>query len=75
MVSVDVKHHVTYLIIQFLPPHSDSRTRGLKGRERAIVNQTNIQWNRFKGNVGGFSEAVVERIIMGFTERVDTILN
>ena len=46
----------------------------LKGRERAIVNQTNTGWNPFKANVGDTSERR-GGAHMGFSERIDTILN
>jgi len=46
----------------------------LKGRERAIVSQTNIG-SVSKATLRKLLRDVVERIIMGFSERLDTILN
>ena len=51
-----------------------ARRSSLKGRERAIVNQTNIG-TVSKTTLGKLLGDGVERIIMGFSERIDTILN
>ena len=48
-----------------------ARRSSLKGRERAIVNQTNIA-TVLKATLG---KLLRERIIMGFSERIDIILN
>ena len=42
----------------------------------SLKGQSVEHWNRFKGDVGGkHLRDRVERIIMGFSERTDTILN
>ena len=46
----------------------------LKGRERAIVNQTNIGTVP-KATLGKLLRDGVECIFMGFSEHIDTILN
>ena len=51
-----------------------ARRSSLKGRERAIVSQTNIG-TVSKATLGKLLSDGVERIIMGFSERIDTILN
>ena len=52
-----------------------SRRSSLKGRERAIVSQTNIGTVSVRGNVGKLLIDGVERIWVFFPERIDTILN
>ena len=47
-----------------------ARRSSLKGRERAIVSQTNLG-TRFKGNVEETYES--DGAHMGFSERIDTI--
>ena len=74
MVSVDVKHHVYLLTTDRLEERGvergSARRSSLKGRERAIINQTNI---------GTVSKAALEKLLreahMGFSERIHTILN
>ena len=51
-----------------------ARRCSLKGRETAIVNQTNIV-TVSKATSGKLLRDVVERIIMGFSERIYIILN
>ena len=51
-----------------------ARRSSLKGRERDIVNQTNIR-TVSKATLGKTSERRGGAHIMGFPERVDTILN
>ena len=51
-----------------------ARRSSLKGREKAIVNQTNIGASYFKGNVRETSERR-DGAHMGFSQRIDTILN
>ena len=51
-----------------------ARRSFLKGRESAIVNQTNTG-TVSKATLGKRLRDGVERIIMGFSERLDTILN
>ena len=46
----------------------------LKGRERAIVMQSDEHWNCFKVNFGETSERQ-NGARMGFSEGIDTILN
>ena len=46
----------------------------MKGRERAVVNQTNLGIVS-KATLGKLLEDGVERIIMGYSERIDTTLN
>ena len=48
-----------------------SRRSSLKGRETAIVNQTNIK----TVSMATLGKLLRERIIMGFSERIDIILN
>ena len=50
------------------------RRSSLKGRERDIVNHTNIR-TVSKATLGTLLRDGVERIITGFCERIDTILN
>ena len=45
----------------------------MKGRKRAIVSQTNIG-TVSNAALGKLPRDGVERIIMGFSERIDTIL-
>ena len=51
-----------------------ARRSSLKGRERAIVNQTNIG-TVSKATLGTLLRDGVECIIMGFSESEDAILN
>ena len=51
-----------------------ARRSFLKRRERAIVSQTNIE-TVSKAMLGKLLRDGMERIIMGFSERIDTILN
>ena len=51
-----------------------ARRPSLKGRERAIVNQTNTDKNHFKGNIGDTSERQ-GGVHMGFLECIATTLN
>ena len=45
-------------------------------RTREGHRQSDEQWNRFsKATLGKLLRDRVERIIMGFSERIDTILN
>ena len=37
--------------------------------------QSDEHWNHFKGNNAETSERWVKRIIMGFSDRIDTVLN
>ena len=60
-------HHTT----DRLEERGSARRSSLKGRERAIVNQTNIA-TVLKATLG---KLLRERIIMGFSERIDIILN
>ena len=53
---------------------SDRRSSFLKGRERAIVSQTNTG-TVSKATLGKLLRDGVESIIMGFSERVDILLN
>ena len=46
----------------------------LKGRERTVVNQTNLGIVS-TATLGKLLEDGVERIIMGYSERIDTTLN
>ena len=48
--------------------------RGSARRERAIVSQSNIVWTVSTGTFGKLTNKV-ERIIMGFSKRMGTILN
>ena len=50
-----------------------ARRSSLKGRERAIVNQTN-SGTVSKTTLGKFLRDGVEHTIMGFSERIDTIM-
>ena len=51
-----------------------ARRPSLKGRERAIVNQTNTDKNHFKGNIGDTSERQ-GGVHMGILECIATTLN
>ena len=51
-----------------------ARRPSLKGRERVIVNQTNIG-TVSEATLGKLLRDGVERIIMGFSERLDTMLS
>ena len=51
-----------------------ARRSSLKGRERAIVNQTNIG-TVSRATLGEVLRDTVERRIMGFFERIDSIWN
>ena len=51
-----------------------ARRSSLKGREGAPVNQTNIG-TVSKVKYGNILTDEIERIIVGFSERIDTVLN
>ena len=51
-----------------------ARRSSLKGRERAIVSQSEVHWNCVKGNVGETSERRREAH-MGISKRIDATLN
>ena len=51
-----------------------ARRSSLKGRERAIVMQSDEHWNHFKGNVGETFEGR-GGARKGSPERIDTLLN
>ena len=65
-------HHTTDRLEERGVERGSARRSSLKGRERAIVNQTNI---------GTVSKATLGKLLrpgrahMGFSERTDTILN
>ena len=63
-----------YHTINRLEERGVERRSSLKGRERVIVNQTNIG-TVSEATLGKLLRDGVERIIMGFSERIDTILN
>ena len=66
-------HHTIDRLEEKGVERGSARRSSLKGRERAIVSQTNIG-TVFQGNVGETSERRGEAH-MGFSERLDTILN
>ena len=63
-------HHTTDRLEERGVERGSARRSSLKGRERAIINQTNI---------GTVSKAALGKLLrethMGFSERIDTILN
>ena len=67
-------HHTIDRLEERGVERGSARRSSLKGRERAIVNQTNIG-TVSKTTLGKLLRDGVERIIMGFSERRDTILN
>ena len=67
-------HHTIDRLEERGVERGNARRSSLKGRERAIINQTNIG-TVSKATLGKLLRDGMERIIMGFSERVDTILN
>ena len=67
-------HHTIDRLEERGVERGSARRSSVKARERAIVNQTNIG-TVSKATLGKLLRDKVERIIMGFSERIDTILN
>ena len=67
-------HHTTDRLEERGVERGSARRASLKGREGAIVSQTNIV-TVSKATLGNLLRDGVERIIMVFSERIDTILN
>ena len=67
-------HHTTDCLQERGVERGSARWYSLKGRERAIVNQTDIG-TVSKATLGKLLRERVKHIIMGFSKRVDTILN
>ena len=67
-------HHTIDRMEDISVERGSARRSSLKGRERAIVNQTNIG-TVLKATLGKLQRDGVERIIYSFFERIDTILN
>ena len=65
------EHHVIDHLQERAVDRGSARRSSLKGRERAIVNQTNIE--TFKGNVEEASERR-RGADMGFPEGIDAIV-
>ena len=69
-------HHTTDRLEESGVERGSARRSSLKGRERNIVNQTNIGTvSKSKATLGKLLTDGEERIIMGISERIDTILS
>ena len=67
-------HHTVDHLEERGVERGSARRSSLKGREGAPVNQTNIG-TVSKVKYGNLLTDEIERIIVGFSERIDTILN
>ena len=67
-------HHTIDRLEERGVERGNARRSSLKGRKRAIVNQTNIG-TVSKAALGKLLRDGVERIFMAFSERIDIILN
>ena len=67
-------HHTITRLKERSVERGSARRSSLKGREMAIANQTNIG-TVSRATLGRLLGDGVERIIMRFSERIDTILN
>ena len=67
-------HHTIDRQEERVVERGSARRSSLKGRKRAVVNQTNIG-TVSKATLGKLLRDGVERTIMGFSGRIDTILN
>ena len=68
------RHHTIDRLEERGVERGSARRSSLKGRERAIISQTNIG-TVSKATLGKLLRDRVVRIIMGFSECTDTILN
>ena len=68
------EHHTIDRLEERGVDRGSARRSSLKGRERAIVNQTNIR-TVSKATLGKHLRDGMDGAPMGFSERIDTILN